>query len=115
MDEDIKRLGFESVRELSQLFVSSAHQMKTDLEASISNGDLVKTEKIAHKLNGAAGNFGFYKLCELLKSIERSAALNTQMDSQLFEQFRVEYELALEHLDDYMSQQTSTEKISNSA
>jgi two-component system sensor histidine kinase TorS len=108
IDDDISRLGLENVEQLAGLFFQSADQLKSELVEAMNASQFEKLEKLAHKLNGAAGNFGLERLCALLGRIETQAVNGTEITSGLHEQFELEYEDAIAVLGSYLSQQKNT-------
>ena len=105
IDDDISRLGLDSVEQLSALFFQSADQLKIDLIEAMTQNNLETLAKLAHKLNGAAGNFGLLRLCALLTRIETQSRNGTRLTSTLLEQFQTEYDEATSILGAYLSDQ----------
>ncbi len=103
IDDDIHRLGMDKVERLVDLFFSSTDELHTGLVEARSQRDFKKLEKIAHKMNGAASNFGLEKLCALLASVENTANNSNEVNSALFEQIDVEYAESCVILNSYMS------------
>jgi HPt (histidine-containing phosphotransfer) domain-containing protein len=60
---------------------------------------------LAHRMNGAAGNFGMQRLCALLTRIETQANNGTKLTAALIEQFQVEFDEAIAALSLFLSQQ----------
>jgi len=111
IDDDISRLGLDNVERLARLFFQSADQLKTELEQAMIHSDFEKLEKLAHKMNGAAGNFGLERLCASLASIETQASNGTTITSDLREQFQKEYDEAIKALGIYLSEQKKPVEI----
>lgn len=104
VDDDIGRLGLASVEQLAELFFSSAAALKSGLDEALDDAALEPAGKLAHKLNGAAGNFGLERLCALLARIERQAIEGIPVDELLRDELDSEYELAVAGLGDYLAQ-----------
>lgn len=102
---DINRLGMANVERLAGLFFQSAEQLKSELIAALNRGDFEKNEKLAHKMNGAAGNFGLERLCALLAGIETEAGQGVAVTAASRKRFETEYNAAVAALDIYLSQQ----------
>jgi two-component system sensor histidine kinase TorS len=105
VENDISRLGLESVEKLVTLFFQSAEPLKIELIEAMEQGKYDQLAKLAHRLNGAAGNFGLQRLCALLIRIETQANNGTKLTSALLEQFQIEFEDALAALNSYLSEQ----------
>jgi HPt (histidine-containing phosphotransfer) domain-containing protein len=101
-------LGLDNVEQLAGLFFQSAAQLKTELVEAMNQSDFENVEKLAHKMNGAAGNFGLERLCALLRMIEKQASNDTEVIPALHEQFELEYEDAIAVLGSYLSEQKKT-------
>lgn len=113
VETDINQLGLDKVKQLAALFFKSADEIARKLTDAMAQNDLEKLEKLAHKMNGAAGNFGLLRLCALLARIESQARTGSKLTAALFEQFQVEYEEAITTLSSYLlEQQTSPQKLS---
>ena len=108
VDNDISRLGLASVEQLATLFFESTEQLKTELIETMQQSDFEKLAKLAHRMNGAASNFGLQRLCALLARIETQASNGTKLTSALLEQFMTEYDEAIATLDSYLSEQKKT-------
>ena len=115
IDDDISRLGLENVEQFTGLFFQSAGQLKSELVEAMIQNNFEKLEKLAHKMNGSASNFGLDKLCALLTRIETRAIKGTRVTADLCEQFQKEYDNAIIALDTYLLQQKkSSGKLSAS-
>jgi len=115
IDNDIAKLGLTNVEQLAALFFQSADQLNAELIDAMTQGRLDLITKMAHKLNGAAGNFGLLRLCALLSRIETQARNGTRLTSSLLDQFRLEYDDAIATLNNYLLQQKeSLKKVSAS-
>ncbi len=115
VDEDIGRLGLDSVEQFAEIFCRSAAEQKAQLDDALAEQQVEQVEKLAHKLNGAAGNFGLERLCALLTAIERQAAKGSRVDADCREQLDSEYRLALAELSDYLAQlKQATRKLTAS-
>ena len=108
IDSDIEQLGLDNVEQLAALFFKSADQLKTDLIEAMLQNNFDGIEKLAHRLNGAAGNFGLQRLCALLARIETQAGQGT---SSLLDQFQIEYEQSIAVLGAYLLEQKKLPKI----
>jgi HPt (histidine-containing phosphotransfer) domain-containing protein len=67
----------EEFRELLELFLELASADIVRLKEAIQSGSAVQIARIAHTLNGAAGNLGLQKIHEAAKRIETTANLNS--------------------------------------
>jgi two-component system sensor histidine kinase TorS len=105
IDDDISRLGLDNVERLADLFFQSADELKTEIVEAMLQDDFKKLEKLAHKLNGAAGNFGFERFCALLTKVEKQAGNATATAPALREQFKQEHEDVIAILGSYLSEQ----------
>jgi two-component system sensor histidine kinase TorS len=115
IDGDIGRLGLDNVEQLVDLFYRSAGSLVDELVEAIRRGDSSTQEKLAHKLTGAAGNFGLERLCALLAGIEAQAAKSTEIAPELAQQLRKEYDAAVAALGDHLlAQQNPVKKVSAS-
>lgn len=115
INNDIARLGLQSVEQLTALFFQSAEQLKSELIETMKQNEFETLAKLAHRMNGAAGNFGLLRLCALLAEIEKQAQNGTKITSTLLEQFQIEYDQAIAALNDYLSEQKeSPQKLSAS-
>ena len=108
IDDDIARLGLDNVERLIGLFFQSAEQLKTELVEAINKNQSESLEKLAHKLRGAAGNFGLEKLCLLLGRIEIQAGNGADVPSALRTEFEQEYADVIAALERYLSRQKHT-------
>jgi two-component system sensor histidine kinase TorS len=108
VDDDISRLGLDSVKQLAELFFQSAAQLKIELTETMSLNQFEQMAKLAHKMSGAAGNFGLQRLCALLSRIETQASNGSKLTAALLEQFEIEYDDAIATLGDYLSKQKKT-------
>ena len=108
IDDDIARLGLDNVERLTGLFFQSAEQLKSELVEAINKNQSESLEKLAHKLRGAAGNFGLEKLCLLLGRIEIQTGNGADVPSALRTEFEQEYEDAIAALERYLSRQKHT-------
>ena len=105
IENDICRLGLASVEKLATLFFQSTEPLKAELIEAMEQDNFEKLAKLAHRLNGAAGNFGLQRLCALLARIEIQANNGTNLTTALLEQFESEYDGAIAALDSYLSEQ----------
>ncbi len=108
VDDDITRLGVASVEQLAKLFFQSTAQLKTDLIKAMLEGDFKKTSKLAHKMNGSAGNFGLEKLCAMLTEIEKQADNGGVLSTAMCEKIQLDYDNAVTALTNYLSAQNQT-------
>ena len=105
IDSDISQLGLDNVEQLAALFFKSIDQLKIDLIEAMVQTNFEKLAKLAHKMNGSAGNFGLQRLCALLARIETQASNGTKLTGALLEQFEIEYDDAIAVLSTYLSEQ----------
>jgi two-component system sensor histidine kinase TorS len=105
IENDICRLGLASVEKLATLFFQSTEPLKAELIEAMEQDNFEKLAKLAHRLNGAAGNFGLQRLCALLARIEIQANNGTNLTTALLEQFESEYDGAIAALGSYLSEQ----------
>ncbi len=110
IDNDIARLGLQSVEQFMTLFFQSADQLKSELVETMKQNEFETLAKLAHRMNGAAGNFGLLRLCALLTIIEKQAKNGTKITTTLLEQFQIEYDQAIAALNDYLSAQKESPK-----
>lgn len=91
--DDIQQLGVDKVRSIVELFGKSGEQLVQEIVQHASRGESKQAADIAHKMHGAASNFGLHKLCVLLAEIElrgNRGELNAATDTayaQLHESF----------------------------
>jgi len=104
-------LGLENVEQLADLFFHTADQLKTELVEAMIQSNFEILEKLAHKMNGAAGNFGLKRFCALLARIETQAGNETEVTSALREQFQKEYDDAIQALGIFLSDHKETTGI----
>ena len=107
VDGDIGRLGLDNVEQLADLFYRSASPLVGELAEAIHGGSFEAQEKLAHKLMGAAGNFGLERLCALLTSLESRAAKGIETTPELALQLHDEFDIAIAALADHLSAQQS--------
>jgi len=105
VENDISRLGFDRVEKFAALFFQTTGQQQTKLIEAAERGDFDETASLAHRMNGAAGNFGLQKLCALLARIEIQANNGTKLTNALLEQFQIEVDDATAALTSYLSEQ----------
>ena len=105
IENDICRLGLASVEKLATLFFQSTEPLKAELIEAMEQDNFEKLAKLAHRLNGAAGDFGLQRLCALLARIEIQANNGTNLTTALLEQFESEYDGAIAALGSYLSEQ----------
>jgi two-component system sensor histidine kinase TorS len=105
VENDISRLGLTSVENYAALFFQSAEQLKVELIEAMEQGNFDKMARLAHRMNGAAGNFGLQRLCALLARIETQSNNGTKLTTALLEQFQVEFDEAIAALGNYLSEQ----------
>jgi two-component system sensor histidine kinase TorS len=110
IENDICRLGLASVEKLATLFFQSAEPLKAELIEAIEQDNFEELARLAHRLNGAAGNFGLQRLCALLARIEIQANNGSNLTTALLEQFESEYDGAIAALDSYLSEQKAPPK-----
>lgn len=68
--DDIQQLGVDKVRSMVELFGESGEQLVREIVQHASRGESNQAADIAHKMHGAASNFGLHKLCALLAELE---------------------------------------------
>jgi two-component system sensor histidine kinase TorS len=105
VENDISRLGLDSVEGYATLFFQSAEQLKVDLIEAMEQLNYDRIASLAHRMNGAAGNFGMQRLCALLTRIETQANNGSKLTAALIEQFQVEYDEAIAALGSFLSHQ----------
>jgi two-component system sensor histidine kinase TorS len=108
VDVDIDRLGLNRVEKIVGLYLKTSDKLKYELLESIANSnfDQIKTE--AHKLNGAAGNFGFERLCGILGEMEVAAIDSEKISATLVGQFKTAFSESTTALNLYMTKQVVT-------
>jgi len=115
VDGDIGRLGLDNVEQLADLFYRSAAPLVDELVEAIRSGNFETLQKLAHKLMGAAGNFGLERLCALLAGVESQAAKAIEASPELAQQLQNEYDAAVAALGGHLSaQQALSRKVSAS-
>lgn len=112
IDDDISRLGLESVDRLADLFFQSVNQQKAELCATMDQHNFEMSEKLAHKMSGSVSNFGLESLRALLATIETRASRREAIDKALLQQLETEFETAIKALNDYLS--THNERVHES-
>jgi two-component system sensor histidine kinase TorS len=105
IDGDIDRLGLDNVEQLADLFYRSAGPLVGELVGAMHEGSFETQEKLAHKLTGAAGNFGLERLCALLAGLESQAAKGIEASPELAQQLHNEYDAGVAALGDHLSAQ----------
>ena len=90
-------------------------QLKSELIETMKQNEFESLAKLAHRMNGAASNFGLLRLCALLARIETVAQNGTKITSTLLGQFQNEYDEAITALNVYLSAQNeSPQQLSSS-
>jgi two-component system sensor histidine kinase TorS len=112
VDDDIGRLGFDPVEKIVAIYFKTSRQLKDELVESMARGDLKLIKARAHKLNGAAGNFGFEHLCAILSELEVLATDGKEISSTLANQFEKAFGEATEALNLYMAGQVPSQNHS---
>ena len=113
IESDIDQLGLNNVKQLVSLFTQSTSELQVQLTHAIQNSDFEIAESIAHKMMGAAGNFGLEKLSRVLSEIETAGHYRTIFPEKINIQFETEYQLAVQALEDYVnSQEEITDSLS---
>ena len=105
VENDINRLGLDSVEGYATLFFQTAEQLKAELIEAMEQGNYDRIANLAHRMNGAAGNFGMQRLCALLTRIETQANNGTKLTAGLIEQFQSEFDEAIAALSSFLSEQ----------
>ncbi|MCP3688054.1 MAG: TMAO reductase system sensor histidine kinase/response regulator TorS [Gammaproteobacteria bacterium] len=108
VDGDIGRLGLDSVERLATLFFKSTAQIQKDMIKAMNDNDPGKTAKLAHRMNGAAGNFGLEKLCAQLAEVETQARTGCALSNKLRDRLQREYDDAVTALGNHLSAQKQT-------
>jgi two-component system sensor histidine kinase TorS len=115
VDGDIDRLGLDNVEQLAELFCRSSAPLVDGLVEAMREGRFEAQQKLAHKLTGAAGNFGLERLCVLLAGIESQAAKAAEATPELTQQLRDEFARAVSALGDHLlARRTLARKLSAS-
>jgi two-component system sensor histidine kinase TorS len=104
IENDICRLGLDSVEKLATLFFQSAAELRAELIEAMEQDNFEELARLAHRLNGAASNFGLLRLCALLARIENQASNGSNLTSALLEQFQIEFDDAILALTTYLSE-----------
>jgi two-component system sensor histidine kinase TorS len=102
---DIARLGFDNVEQLADLFFRSANPLVGQLLEAMRAADFETQRKLAHKLTGAAGNFGLERFCALLAGLESQAAKGIEATAEFEHRLQNEFDLAVTALGDHLSAQ----------
>lgn len=105
VDVDIDRLGLNRVEKIVGLYLKSSNKLMYELLESIKKDNFYQTKTVAHKLNGAAGNFGFNHLCGILGQIEVMAIDNKVIPATLVDQFQTTFSESAAALDLHMTKQ----------
>tara|TARA_B110000971_G_scaffold77064_1_gene79173 strand:+ start:12877 stop:15786 length:2910 start_codon:yes stop_codon:yes gene_type:complete len=105
VDADIIRLGFNRVEKIVGLYLKSSNQLMYELLELIAKDNFYQTKTVAHKLNGAAGNFGFLHLCAILSEIEIMAIDNKRIPVTLMDQLQTIFGESTAALNLYMAKQ----------
>jgi two-component system sensor histidine kinase TorS len=105
VENDISRLGLASVENYAALFFQSAEELRVDLIEAMEQDNFDDIASLAHRMNGAAGNFGLQRLCALLARIEIQSDNGSRLTTAMLEQFQVEFDEAIELLTHYLSEQ----------
>ncbi len=66
----------ELLKELRGLFISEMNERISDLNEQVQAGNIEETRKIAHKIRGAGGTYGFVEVSEYGATIEEAAKAN---------------------------------------
>jgi two-component system sensor histidine kinase TorS len=105
VDADIIRLGFNRVEKIVGLYLKTSNKLMYELLAFIAKDNFYQTKTVAHKLNGAAGNFGFMHLCGILGEIEVMAIDNVGIPVTLVDRFQTKFGESTAALNIYMAKQ----------
>ncbi len=73
LQSDLEDLGREMVESILQEFRAQVERTLPDLQAALARGDHEASAKMAHRLKGAASNFGLTALCAMLGAVEEAA------------------------------------------
>ncbi len=105
VDGDIDQLGLSNVEQLVELFFQSSKQLNTEVLEAIRQNNYGQLEKLSHKMNGAASNFGLKRLCLFLGRIESQAEQGVAIPPSMSEQLQNEYIDAMTALKTHLSEQ----------
>ena len=108
VDNDIKRLGLSRVAKIVALYLTASNQLKNELLESIANSNFEQVKALTHKLNGAAGNFGFEHLCAVLGELEVMATDHETISLARVNQFKTTFGESTTALNHHMAKQMST-------
>ena len=78
--------------ELTEVFLSDVSERVTILLAAEANGFLKTLEREAHRIRGAAGNFGALKLAKIAEEVEACARNDKPYTQALSEQLADEFQ-----------------------
>ena len=100
---DIDKLGIESVRQMVAVFRETGADTVASLQRAVDQQTPTMIEKQAHKLRGAAGNFGLEWLCKLAADMESRASNKELVTVDEYQALTQEYQAALAALDSYLA------------
>ncbi|MGI9301627.1 MAG: TMAO reductase system sensor histidine kinase/response regulator TorS [Gammaproteobacteria bacterium] len=102
--DDIRRLGVDQVQNMVDVFAKSGEEFVQEIARQAAQGDAKAVTGVAHKMRGAAGNFGLHKLCALLAEAETAG---NEGETRAFErsaELRELFEESLAELEDVLHQ-----------
>ncbi len=115
VDQDIDKLGVDTVDSMVEVFLQTGRALHSLLLEAIDQKTLTTVEGTAHKLRGAAGNFGLHRLCSLLAEIEAQAKVGIVTPPETLQQLRGDYDEAIEALVSCMRRYKETSRYSRTA
>ena len=115
VDQDVEKLGVDSVDSMLESFLHSGRDQHSLLLEAIDRKALTSVENIAHKLRGAAGNFGLYRLCSLLAEIETQARAGIAVSPETHCRLQSDYDEAIVALNSYMLRYKADSRHSRTA
>ncbi|MEM7292296.1 MAG: TMAO reductase system sensor histidine kinase/response regulator TorS [Pseudomonadota bacterium] len=107
IEADIEALGLARVQEIAALFFADGGAMRSELTDAIDAGLLPNVVTVAHRLRGAAANFGLNNLCAVLVEIEAIAGRAEQVTEMHRSGFERCYQESIAELRDYMASKTT--------
>jgi len=104
VNDDIDRLGLDTVEQFVTIFSQTGRQLKADLIEACNHDDFDSITLHAHKLLGASGNFGLETLGDCLSNIENQAKSAVTISPELIDAFLKEYDGAINALKAHLSE-----------
>ena len=108
LDSDIEALGFDRVREIVELFLHDSRDQFAQLADAIAKADTRPGKSIAHRLRGAASNFGLQHLCDLLGEVESTFDEGEEIPGKTRVDLDYQFEAALAALSAYLHSRGSS-------